>query len=174
MGANYSGQSYSAKVTSGGQIQLTQSGAADVESVKVQAQEDSEAERKLAQAPLEIQQYLLNTFDQKFDALVRLTAASANYSVRDKYGAQIGDGIIESLLGTSSVRIVAEPADTTQVDLTTQISTNVANIYGLLQRVVNGETSMAIRTANVASLANSRYGEARDLAYDYVTSVVMG
>lgn len=170
MGANYSGQSYSAKVTSGGQIQLTQSGSTDVESVRVQAQEDTEAERKLAQAPVEIQQYLLNTFDQKFDALVRLTAASANYSMRDQYGARIGDNVIESLLGTSSVRIVAEPADTTQIDLTTQISTNVANIYGLLQRVVNGETSIAVRAANAVSLAASRYGEASD----YITSVVMG
>lgn len=172
LGANYSGASYSAKISSGGTITSNASGSVNVEDIRVSAQQDAEQEQKLARAPYEIQEYLLNTFDKKFDALVRLSAATANYSIRDQYGAMVGPNI-DSLLGTSTVKITANPADTTQIDLTRDISTNVAQIYELLQRVVSGEMSISTREANVLSQAVSRYGEVRYIS-NVITNGVMG
>lgn len=172
LGANYSGASYSAKISSGGTITSNASGSVNVEDIRVSAQQDAEQEQKLTRAPYEIQEYLLNTFDKKFDALVRLSAATANYSIRDQYGAVVGPNI-DSLLGTSTVKIMANPADTTQIDLTRDISTNVAQIYELLQRVVSGEMSISTREANIVSQAVSRYGEVRYIS-NAITNGVMG
>ena len=172
LGANYSGASYSAKISKGGTITSNASSSVNVEDIRVSAQQDAEQEQKLTRAPYEIQEYLLNTFDKKFDALVRLSAATANYSIRDQYGVMVGPNI-DSLLGTSTVKITANPADTTQIDLTRDISTNVAQIYELLQRVVSGEMSISTREANVLSQAVSRYGEVRYIS-NVITNGVMG
>lgn len=171
LGGNYTGASASYSVDSSGKVTAKQTtGTTDVESIKAQAQEDSETERKLAQAPYEIQQYLLNTFDKKFDALMRLTAATADYSISDQYGVRVGNDVIDSILGQSTVKITANPADTTQLDLTQTISDNVAGIYTLLQRLVSGETSMATRQINAGAQLAYQYGEVRNA----ITSVIMG
>ena len=139
MGSARSGSTSSAKavVTSDGSISVI-SGASSVESAKVEAVADTEKETKINEAPLKIQDYLLNTFDKKMTTLLTMSAGGYNYSVTG-----IDTSKFLGMIGSDVVTVSANDDERTNQLAT--ITESVVDIQKILQRVISGESQMNVK-----------------------------
>lgn len=139
MGSARSGSTSSAKavVTSDGSISVI-SGTSSVESAKVEAVADTEKETKINEAPLKIQDYLLNTFDKKMTTLLTMSAGGYNYSVTG-----IDTSKFLGMIGSDVVTVSANDDERTNQLAT--ITESVVDIQKILQRVISGESQMNVK-----------------------------
>lgn len=146
MGSARSGSTSSAKaiVNNDGSVTLT-TGSSDTSTVKAEAQADTEKETKISEAPLKIQDYLINTFDAKMTTLLALTAGGNNYSV-----AGFDTSKFIGVISGDSVAISANTDDNS--DKISAISASVLDINILLHRLISGESQMYVKMDAAATL----------------------
>lgn len=145
MGSARSGTTNSAKATvnSDGSITLT-SGSTNIETAKSEAAADTERETKINEAPLKIQDYLLNTFDKKMTTLLTMSAGGYNYSVTG-----VDTSRFLGMIGSDVVTVSAN--DDERTNQLASITESVVDINKILQRVISGESQMSVKL-DVSSL----------------------
>lgn len=145
MGSARSGATNSAKATvnSDGSITLT-TGSTNIETAKTEAAADTERETKINEAPLKIQDYLLNTFDKKMTTLLTMSAGGYNYSVTG-----VDTSKFLGMIGSDVVTVSAN--DDERTNQLASITESVVDINKILQRVISGESQMSVKL-DVSSL----------------------
>lgn len=167
MGSARSGSTSSARavVNSDGSISVT-SGTTSVETAKITAQEDTEKQKQLDEAPLDIKNYLINTFDKKMDTLITMTAGGANYSV---LGVDTSKFI--GMIGSDSVVV---SSDSTSDNIISTISEGVDSINSILKRVVSGEVSFHVKSDSTPTYSASNVVNAVNTMYANTLTRVIG
>lgn len=136
-----SGYSISGTLNSNGTITSTSGSTKSTTEIKQEVTEDTEREKQINEAPLNIKEYLTNTFDKKMDSMVRMTASLANYSILSNGGTITGN--FAGMLGEDTVAIVAP--DSSNSEISKSISENVANIYTLLYGITTGANVLRVQ-----------------------------
>lgn len=139
MGAARSGETSSAKavVDTDGTVKLTTDSSGKVPT-KAEAKENVEKDNQITEAPLKIQDYLINTFDKKMSTLLMLSAGGYNYSV-----SGVDTSKFLGLIGSDMVTISAND-DATTAKLDT-ITDSVVDINKILHRLISGESQMSVK-----------------------------
>lgn len=139
MGAARSGETSSAKavVDTDGTVKLTTDSSGKVPT-KAEAKENVEKDNQITEAPLKIQDYLINTFDKKMSTLLMLSAGGYNYSV-----SGVDTSKFLGLIGSDMVTISAND-DVTTAKLDT-ITDSVVDINKILHRLISGESQMSVK-----------------------------